>query len=246
MPTQKKATLMESAYHLILEKIVRERLTPGTPLRESRLAREFNLSPTPIREAFRRLENEGWLQNLPFRGCVLRQYSTEELRDLFSLREAIECTLVRSAIKRATPADFQKMAEVLEREREYTNAQAENFPNENMLSPTELDIAFHDAIMNAARTPGLKRRSDLLQAQINYIILLNSHTPMIPDDMASVYEEHSMIFFAMRRKWVDIAEALIRNHIRLGWNKYRMFMKKNPPEPPPKKRRRNRRTVTSP
>ncbi len=224
MSAEKKETLMTLAYQRILEKIVREHMAPGTPLRECRLAKEFHLSPTPIREAFRRLENEGWLQSSPYRGCVLHEYSFHELEELFSLRETIECTLIRFAVKRANPGDLTKIGDVLRREQDFIDGRTKNASGE-AVSPTGLDIAFHDAVMTAAHTPGLKLRSDKLQTQIGYVILLNARSSELPEDLASVHEEHNMIFFALRRKWEDIAEALLRKHIRLAWEKYRSYLK---------------------
>ena len=77
MTIRKKSTAMEMAYNLILEKITRERLVPGTPLREEHLAEEFGISTTPIREAFRSLEYEGWVQRIPYRGTCLRTFTNE-------------------------------------------------------------------------------------------------------------------------------------------------------------------------
>lgn len=215
-----KETLMELAYQCILRKIIKERLAPGTPLRENHLAEEFNLSPTPVREAFRRLENEGWLQSLPYKGCTLRQYTMTELEEMFLLREAVEGVAVRRAVQHATPADIRKLEDVLKKEREFIDLRREKTPDPVVESPTSLDILFHDALVDAAHAPHLKERNAMLQAQISYVILLNARTPTTPDDLEAVYEEHCMVFFAIRRKWEDIAEKLIQHHIHSGWKKY--------------------------
>ena len=225
MPDNQKNTLMCVAYQRILQKIIQERITPGTPLRELHLAHEFNLSPTPVREAFRRLENEGWLERLPFCGCVLRKYSLDELEDLFNLRENIECTLVRSAVKRATAKDFQAFEEALAAEQEYINVQTSADAIGNTLSPTDHDIAIHDALRHAAHTPSLSQHSENIHTRINYMILLNSRTPALPTDLQAVHEEHCMIFSAIRRRWSEIAEALVKKHIQLGRDKYLALLK---------------------
>ncbi len=221
----KKGTLMELAYQCILQKIIKEHLAPGTPLRESHLAKEFNLSPTPVREAFRRLENEGWLQSHPYKGCALRQYTLKELEEMFLLREALEEVAVKCAVQRATPTDLRNLENVLKKEREFIDMRREKNPEPAMESPTSIDILFHDALVTAAHTPHLKQRNSMLQTQISYAILLNAGTPTTPDDLESVYEEHCMVFFAIRRGWEDIAEALIRRHIHSGWNKYLRSLK---------------------
>ena len=79
MAASKKSTSMGIAYEKIIQKIMTEQLLPGTPLREERLAEEFGLSATPVREAFRRLEYEGWVQSKPYQGCFMRKFTGRDI-----------------------------------------------------------------------------------------------------------------------------------------------------------------------
>ena len=90
MAPSKKSTSMDMVYEKIIEKIISEQLPPGTPLREERLAVEFGVSSTPVREAFRRLEYEGWIQSRPYHGSFTRKFSAQDIDELYQLREMLE------------------------------------------------------------------------------------------------------------------------------------------------------------
>ncbi|MEI8245789.1 MAG: GntR family transcriptional regulator [Lentisphaerota bacterium] len=217
MPLVKKETSMEIAYNRILQKIINERMNPGTPLREDHLAKEFGFSSTPVREAFRRLEHEGWIQSFPYKGSFLKNFTTEEVKDLYLLREAIECIAVSQAIEKATAKDWAKIADALRMEKEYIAA-PERDGNETMpsLSP---DIDFHNAIVCAAHSSLLLYRNNTLRAQLN-CIYLSSRIKTTHEELIAVYDEHSMIYQSMRRGWGNIAEDLIRRHISSARIKY--------------------------
>jgi len=213
----KKETSMEIAYNRILQKIINERMKPGTPLREDHLAKEFGFSSTPVREAFRRLEHEGWIQSFPYKGSFLKNFTPEEVKDLYLLREAIECIAVSQAIEKATAKDWAKIADALRMEKEYIAA-PERDGNEAMpsLSP---DIDFHNAIVCASHSSLLLHRNNTLRAQLN-CIYLSSRIKTTSDELIAVYDEHAMIYQSMRRGWANIAEDLIRRHISSARIKY--------------------------
>ena len=75
----KKNTRADQVYNLIIQKVINERLLPGTPLREDHLAAEFGVSSTPVREAFRKLEQNGWIQSKPYCGSYIRHFTIEEI-----------------------------------------------------------------------------------------------------------------------------------------------------------------------
>ncbi len=206
----KKETSMEIVYNRILQKIINERLKPGTPLREDHLAKEFGFSSTPVREAFRRLEYEGWIQSFPYKGSFMKNFTPEEVKDLYLLREAIECIAVSQAIEKATVKDWSKIADALRMEKEYI-ANPERDGDEVMpsLSP---DINFHNAIVCASHSMLLLYRNNTLRSQLN-CMYLSSRIKTTSDELIAVYDEHVMIYQAMRRGWSNVAEDLIRRHV---------------------------------
>lgn len=217
----KKETSMGIAYNRILQKIINEKLEPGTPLREDHLAEEFGFSSTPVREAFRRLEHEGWIQSFPYKGSFLKSFTPEEIKDLYLLREAIECIAIGQAIENATKNDWKKIEDALQKEKEYIdsiNTASKQKPEDIMpsLSP---DIDFHNAILCASHSSLLLQRNNTLRAQLN-CMYLSARIKTTMEELIAVYDEHVMIYQAMRRGWVNTAEDLIRKHISSARIKY--------------------------
>ena len=221
MAARQKSTAMEIAYNLILEKIINERLTPGTPLREEHLAEEFGISSTPVREAFRSLEHEGWVQRIPYRGTCLRTFSEAEIVDLYLLREAIEGVAVKLAVERASEEDWNLLAEAIAEDAHYLAELKKG--NQRCMPSYDSDRLFHQAIITAAHSPILLDRNMTLRAQLN-LIALTSNIDTTLEDVEQVHEEHKMIFDAMKRNWADAAEKLLRQHIVRASRKFQNIL----------------------
>jgi DNA-binding GntR family transcriptional regulator len=90
-------TMAEAALERLREAIIMGEITPGTPLRLEDLARSLGMSISPIREAVRQLEALGLAEHVPHHGAKVVGLEIEELRQLFSIRLALETMAVRRA-----------------------------------------------------------------------------------------------------------------------------------------------------
>ncbi len=220
MTSEKKSTQLEIACDCILHKIISEKLKPGTPLREDHLAKEFGLSSTPIREAFRKLEQDGWLTSVPYRGSFLRTFTAREIEDIYLLREALETVAVGLAVTRGEPEDFERIDAALRSERDYIAASGDTTSPAPTLEP---DMDFHRAICLASHSELLAERSRTLYSQLGSIFLSGS-IPSSKQELEAVNEEHMMISGAIRRGWIAEAEALVRRHISSARFKHLNFL----------------------
>jgi DNA-binding GntR family transcriptional regulator len=98
-------TMAEAALERLRESIILGELTPGEPLRLEELARQLGMSISPIREAVRQLEALGLAEHVPHHGAKVMGLDVEELRELFSIRLAIETMAVRRAAERFDASD---------------------------------------------------------------------------------------------------------------------------------------------
>src|SRR3954447_1696544 len=96
-------TMAEYALQELREAIILGELAPGTPLRLDELARQLDMSISPIREAVRRLEALGLAKHVPHQGAKVLPFDPDELRDLFAIRLALESLAVRQAGARLAP-----------------------------------------------------------------------------------------------------------------------------------------------
>ena len=90
-------TMAEAALERLREAIIMGELTAGTPLRLEDLAHQLGMSISPIREAVRQLEALGLAEHVPHHGAKVMRLDVEELRELFTIRLALEGMAVRRA-----------------------------------------------------------------------------------------------------------------------------------------------------
>lgn len=84
-------------FRKIKERIIDGDLVPGFPINENDFALDLNVSKTPVREALRQLEREGLVENIPGRGSAVTHITFQDIRDIFEVREIIECGAAKRA-----------------------------------------------------------------------------------------------------------------------------------------------------
>lgn len=106
-------TLAEKAFVALHDAIVRGELRPGERLPIEELADVLDMSPMPIREALRRLDAVGLVENVPHRGARVTELSLEDLRDVYAARLALEPLAVQHAAERFDSDDAERGQEAL-------------------------------------------------------------------------------------------------------------------------------------
>ena len=96
-------SLGEYAYERLRTHIREGALPPGTRVREAEVAGQLGISRTPVREALRRLEADGFLTFEPHRGMVVVQLDHQSVMELYAMREALEGTAAGLAAQHAHP-----------------------------------------------------------------------------------------------------------------------------------------------
>jgi DNA-binding GntR family transcriptional regulator len=150
MAAVRHRTMAEAALERLRESIILGELTPGTPLRLEDLARSLGMSISPIREAVRQLEALGLAEHVPHHGAKVMGLDVEELRELFSIRLAIETMAVRRAAERFEPADEATA-------RAHLAAYDEARHRADTLAAMREHTAFHFTLYEAGRSSWLLR-----------------------------------------------------------------------------------------
>ncbi|HVS85759.1 MAG TPA: GntR family transcriptional regulator [Gaiellaceae bacterium] len=143
-------TMAEAALERLREAIILGELTPGTPLRLEDLARTLGTSISPIREAVRQLEALGLAEHVPHHGAKVMGLDVEELRELFSIRLALETMALRRAAELFEPADAARARTHL------TAFDAARHAGDARAAVRE-HSAFHFALYEASRSSWLVR-----------------------------------------------------------------------------------------
>ncbi len=136
-------TLADRVYRTLREQILQGNFKPGQKLNLDQLARELNVSNSPLREAMARLERLGLVEIIPYAGPKIKRLSATELHDTYEVRIALEELAVRLIARRNEPERFNDMAAALE-------AQERACQGDDPRAVIDADRAFHDALVEAS------------------------------------------------------------------------------------------------
>lgn len=127
----------------IREAILGGEFSPGEHLNEVDMAVRFGVSATPVREAFRELEQTGLIVVVPHRGAVVRSLTHQDLAEMYSLRAHLERFAVHVALPRLVDEDFDELERVVDEMEKEARAG-------NVSLMVEIDVAFHRLIVERA------------------------------------------------------------------------------------------------
>lgn len=147
-PDTIRRTVSEDVYRALKRDVLTLAHAPGAPLKEHELAERYGSSRVPVREACRRLQQEGLVDSVPYKGYFACRISIKEIADSFELRLVLETHAVRLAAERAdaesiaslealstveyTHEDWPSYATFLEKNQEYHLAVARMTGNEQL------------------------------------------------------------------------------------------------------------------
>ena len=114
-PIERHQTLREKILENIREAILRGNLKPGEKVAEPELAERFGISRTPIREAFRQLESEGYLTVIPRKGAVVTAMSERDVEEFFAIKSILEGYAARMAASRLSEKEIERLEQINER-----------------------------------------------------------------------------------------------------------------------------------
>jgi DNA-binding GntR family transcriptional regulator len=203
LPRLKRSTLGDDVYETLRSAVLEHTLKPGDRVNIDALARELEVSPTPVREALARLESEGLLRKRPLAGYTVSPLLTRrEFDDMFDMRLLLECAAARWAASRATEA--QRLELVTEAARTVSGGDDKQWH----AAFTALDARLHDLVAEASASPLLRDSITRLHAH------LHLHRRYFPYAQTAVTNtEHQDIAAAIRAADPDAAEAAMRLHL---------------------------------
>lgn len=198
MPISQINSQAHAAYQEIKKKVLTGLFTGRDRLRETEVAGLLALGRTPVREALKRLEDEGLLTRESRRGLVVTTFDQQSVSELYAMREVLEGAAAEFAARHATEAEIANMEMILQE-----HAQGGD--------PVELNRQLHEAIYGAAHNRHLIRSLQSL-TDSTYLLGHSTLTSKIRADAA--LKEHTALLKAIRNRDGKRASDLARTHIR--------------------------------
>ena len=200
------------AYEVIRDGLLRDEWKSGTRLLEADLAARIGVSRTPVRDALRRLVNEGYLEYAANIGCRVRDWSDDEIDSIFDLRIELESYAARRAAERIGPAAVNELTSLCDQMDEIARSDA-GMPNlRDGLTP--LNDTFHRRIIEAAENP---RLAPLIASVTAAPVVLRTFRRYRADEIARSMNHHREIVAALGARNGDWAAAVMRSHIHAGY-----------------------------
>ncbi len=201
-------------YEKIRQGIIKGTLKPGQKLVMAALAKKFKTSETPIREAIRRLESDGYVTFTPHAGAMVTEINRQELSEIYLIRISLEALATRLAVPFISQDDLiwlkkknEEMKAVIEKDRYDQLAR--------------LNKAFHLRIYKAAPFPRLyKMISNLWDAFERWPSVFT----YIPERAASAIREHEQIIEALESADVDRADDLMKEQKKKSLEALQQYM----------------------
>lgn len=206
-PLSDQRSLQERTYQALRNALINGQYLPGERIYEAAVAEELGVSRNPVREAVRRLQQDGLVDVRPHYGIYVATIPAAEIEDIYRIRGALEATAAALAAERMTDADIRELEAILHaQEREAESARS---PVREAVSAVQAD-RFHRAIHVGARSPRLLMLLEQIYAQVTHFRNL---TLRVPGRAAISARGHAEIFAAIKKRDGPTADVQMRVHI---------------------------------
>lgn len=170
---------------------------------EIQLAEELGVSRTPVREAIRKLDQEGYVVMMPRRGAYVANMSIRDVSEIFEIRTALESLSNGMAAERITVEELEKLQRLLVRIGSYIK-------KGDMEKIVETDIRFHDLLYQASRNSRLVGIISNLREQLTRFRTLSMS---YPGRLEATLEEHRAMVDAIAQGDVEKARKAAERHM---------------------------------
>jgi len=201
---QKAVSLRHRIADDIRRAILEGKLRPGDRLLEVEMSKQMGVSRGPIREALRVLEQEGLLHSQPFKETVVAEFTTEEVvHVLIPIRLTVETYALRKALPSFRDEDFAFLEQCIE------DMRASGETND-VMRLVEADLAFHEYFIVKSNVPNLMNIWSSIYTRIRMHFFMQDQQF---EDITLVWEQHSVLLDAMRKRDIEPAIAELTRHI---------------------------------
>jgi DNA-binding GntR family transcriptional regulator len=174
---------------------------PGTRLVQADLAKQLDVSTTPVREALRDLASDGLLRLDAYRGAVIQPLDPDEIEEIYQMLRVLEPLSIERAIQLVTEAELMEAEQKLQ----------EMLSDGDSVRFVALDRQFHGLFARAARSPRLQSTLDSLRDSAARYIAASFRES--PEMVAHANHDHQALLAAMRSRDTEAALAVESAHL---------------------------------
>jgi len=212
MVANKPEPLIDSVYARLRDLILTNVLRPGQKLVDRDLAEQLGVSRTPVREALGRLAMMGLVEARSRRGYYVKQYSAEDMTDLYEFRRILEVNAARLAAINADPSQIQEFEDILIKSDQLA---ANPSSSANNAKTVALDLQLHQLIARASGNESLHHAIKNLMDKVMCFIWVDwvDSRTADPVSIAAAHHEHRGIIESILARDAEAAAKHLGTHI---------------------------------
>ena len=200
-------TLGEKTYEMLLENILTGKYKAGQRLTYEVVTKDLGVSLTPLKEAFLKLESQGLLVTFARRGTFVREFTKQDIEELYQIREMMEALSVRLACRKAEGKDVKNLKKIHEKLEKAIDKQ-------DLKNCVKYDIQFHEEI---ARISGNKRLiTVLVKSLFTNLFCISERGESFLTHGKLIAEDHRKLIDLIESGNEDEGERHIRYQIQRG------------------------------
>jgi len=200
---KKKLSKKSEVYQQLKLDIITHKLRAGQPITEEEVVQKYSISRTPVREIFRKLENDGLVKNIPYKGTYVSDLKKEDIEEILDIRFALESFAAKCAAEKVDREGLEKFSEL---EQQFLLAEK---TLDSVLS-FETDTKLHELILNIAGNKRIQSIITNLLGQIHRIRFISGH---LEGRIETTVKEHLEIIKAIAGKDPELAKKKMQIHI---------------------------------
>jgi len=202
-PGLENRPIRDIAYEQLKHAIITGQIPAGSRIVETVYADQLHISRTPLREALRKLERDGLVEYVMRRGVVVHAFTTEDVEQIYTIRNALEMLTLPDIIANATAEDIASLREKLAKMDRY-----QAVDDVESLSPLARD--FHTSLTAIS---GKKRILRVIEGQDEYIRRFSAMAIQQENRRVAAHEEHHRLVDYVEKRDLESFEKLMRTHI---------------------------------
>ena len=202
-PMMESRPIREIAYEVLKKAIITGEIPAGERIVETEYADRLHISRTPLREALRKLERDGLVEYVMRRGVVVHAFTTEDVDQIYTIRNSLEMLTLPYIIENATAEDIAALREKLA-------AMDALIARDDIEGLSPLARDFHTCLTAIS---GKNRILRVIEGQDEYIRRFSAMAIRQENRRSSAHEEHHKLVDLVEKKDLPALEELMRHHI---------------------------------
>lgn len=202
-------SISDQIYKKLKQQIIHGDIEPGERLRQGQVAGSLKASRTPVREAFRRLEQDGLVERLPQGGVRVTPLDINTIREVFGIRKVLEAYAIELACEHITPEEIKNLKRLLSQARGLLASGPHDLENK-IMNLFELNSEFHDAIYRAAENFYLWSMINSLRNIVSRLRFLGLRSYK---NWSRAWKEHGQLIEFLQKRDRQAAVKLMQIHL---------------------------------